>query len=55
MHGDGNKEQATRHFEALKKSLNSSKLSVVEKHLVFWNMKGAFESWTPIFILYGFN
>jgi tetratricopeptide (TPR) repeat protein len=55
MHGDGNKEQATRHFEALKKSLGSSKLSVVEKHLVFWNMKGAFESWTPIFILYGFN
>ena len=55
MHGDGNKEQATRHFEVLKKSLGSSKLSVVEKHLVFWNMKGAFESWTPIFILYGFN
>ena len=55
MHGDGNKEQAAKHFETLKKSLGSSKLSDVGKQMIFWNMQGAFESWTPIFILYGFN
>ena len=55
MHGDGNKEQATKHFDTLKKSLGSSKLSEIGKQMIFWNMKGAFESWTPIFILYGFN
>ena len=55
MHGDGNKEQATKHFETLKKSLGSSKLSDIGKQMIFWNMKGAFESWTPIFISYGFN
>jgi class 3 adenylate cyclase/TolB-like protein len=55
MHGDGNKEQATKHFEALKKSLGSSNLSEIGKQMTFWNMKGAFESWTPIFIGYGFN
>jgi len=55
MHGDGNKEQATKHFDTLKKSLGSSKLSEIGKQMIFWNMKGAFESWTPIFIAYGFN
>lgn len=55
MHGDGNKEQAAKHFETLKKSLGSSKLSEIGKQMIFWNMKGAFESWTPIFIAYGFN
>ena len=55
MHGDGNKEQATKHFDTLKKSLGSSKLSDIGKQMIFWNMKGAFESWTPIFISYGFN
>jgi adenylate cyclase len=55
MHGDGNKELATKHFDTLKKSLGSSKLSDISKQMIFWNMKGAFESWTPIFIQYGFN
>ena len=54
MHGGGNKEQATKHFDALKKSLGSSNLSEIGKQMTFWNMKGAFESWKPIFISYGF-
>ena len=55
MHGDGNKEQATKHFDAVKKSLGSSKLTELDKTMTLWNDHPMFEMWKPIFISYGFN
>jgi tetratricopeptide (TPR) repeat protein len=55
MNGKGNKVEATKHFEALKKSINSTKLTVLSEQLLAWSMKEEFETWKPIFISYGFN
>jgi hypothetical protein len=55
MNGKGNKEEATKHFEVLKKSIDSSKLTVLSEQLILWSMKEEFEFWKPIFIQYGFN
>ena len=55
MNGKGNKVEATKHFEALKKSINSTKLTVLSEQLLAWSMKEEYETWKPIFISYGFN
>ena len=55
MNGKGNKDEATKHFEALKKSINSSKLTVLSEQLILWSMQEEYETWKPIFISYGFN
>jgi TolB-like protein len=55
MHGKGNKEEATKHFDALKKSIDSSKLTALSEPFIVWSMKDEFEFWKPIFAQYGFN
>ena len=55
MHGKGNKEEATKHFDALKKSIDSSKLTALSEPFIVLSMKEEFEFWKPIFVQYGFN
>jgi len=55
MHGKGNKEQATKHFDAIKKTLGSSKLSDLQVPLKKWDWGESSETLKPLFISYGFN
>ena len=55
MHGKGNKPEAQKHFDVLKKLSGSSKLSDLELIITRGDWKTTFESLKPMFIEYGFN
>ena len=55
MHGKGNKPEAQKHFDVLKKVSGSSKLSDLELIILRADWKPTFESLKPMFIEYGFN
>jgi class 3 adenylate cyclase/TolB-like protein len=55
MNGKGNKQQASIHFDEVKKIIGSSKLSDLGINMKKWDWGESFETLKPIFISYGFN
>jgi len=55
MNGKGSKDQATKHFETIKKTLGSSKVSDLQVPLKKWDWGESSETLKPLFISYGFN
>tara|TARA_S200000501_G_scaffold79136_1_gene70893 strand:- start:731 stop:955 length:225 start_codon:yes stop_codon:yes gene_type:complete len=50
----GNELAAEKHISIIKKVLNSSKISALEKHFEFWSVEEVFSGYEPIFKKYGF-